>query len=96
MATKRIDTSGYTTFAQIKERLDDIAGQVKRKDVPLERSLDLFDEAIALGSKAVDMVDTTNFSAEEREKLQGEAAVEGSDEKSAPEASPSDNTSKES
>ncbi len=70
MATKRIDTSEYTTFAQIKERLDDIAGQVKRKDVPLERSLDLFDEAIALGSKAVDFVDTAPADEAERASAQ--------------------------
>ncbi len=56
---KRIDTSSYTTFSQITERLDEIVVQVKRKDVPLESSLDLFDEAIALGSKAVDFVDTS-------------------------------------
>ena len=56
---KRIDTSSYTTFSQITERLDEIVAQVKRKDVPLESSLDLFDEAIALGSKAVDFVDTS-------------------------------------
>ncbi len=73
MAAKRIDTSGYTTFAQIKERLDDIAGQVKRKDVPLERSLDLFDEAIALGSKAVDFVDTAPADEEERASAQPDA-----------------------
>ena len=55
---RRIDTSGYQTFAQITERLDQIVIQVRKKDVPLETSLDLFEEAIALGSKAVDFVDT--------------------------------------
>lgn len=53
----KIDTSAYTTFDEIAGRLDEIAGQVRQKDTSLERSLDLFDEAIALGSKAVDMVD---------------------------------------
>ena len=43
--------------------------QVRNKDVSLEHSLDLFDEAIALGSKAVDMVDTTEFTAEEEARL---------------------------
>lgn len=93
---RKPDVSAYKSFEQITDRLDEIVGQVRDKNTSLERSLDLFDEAIALGSKAVDMVDTTNFSAEEREKLQGEATAEDSDEKSAPEASPSDNTSKES
>lgn len=55
---RRIDTSEYKTFGQITERLDQIVGQVRKKDLPLETSLDLFEEAIALGSKAVDFVDT--------------------------------------
>lgn len=62
---KKIDTSQYRTFSQISERLDEIVGQVKRNDVPLERSLDLFDEAIALGSKAIDFVDTAPADADE-------------------------------
>ncbi|MBR3234474.1 MAG: exodeoxyribonuclease VII small subunit, partial [Atopobiaceae bacterium] len=69
---RKPDVSAYKSFEQITDRLDEIVGQVRDKNTSLERSLDLFDEAIALGSKAVDMVDTTNFSAEEREKLQGE------------------------
>lgn len=51
------DVSQYQSFDQITRRLDDIVGAVRDRDVSLERSLDLFDEAIALGSKAVDMVD---------------------------------------
>ena len=63
------DTSAYKTFDQITGRLDQIVDQVRDKDTSLEHSLDLFDEAIALGSKAVDLVDSTDFSAEERDKL---------------------------
>ena len=59
----------YQTFDQITDRLDDIVSQGRNKDVSLEHSLDLFDEAIALGSKAVDMVDTTEFTAEEEARL---------------------------
>ena len=64
--TKRIDTSAYQTFGQITERLEEIVTQVRRKDVPLESSLDLYDEAIALGSKAVDFVDTAQVLPEEK------------------------------
>ncbi len=70
----RVDTSKYQTFPQITERLDDIMAQVRDKEISLERSLDLFDEAIALGSKAVEMVDATDFSPEEAAKLEEEAA----------------------
>lgn len=66
---KKPDISRYKTFDQISDRLDDIIGQVRNKDTSLERSLDLFDEAIALGSAAVDLVDTTNFSPEEEALL---------------------------
>ncbi|MDO4538413.1 MAG: exodeoxyribonuclease VII small subunit [Coriobacteriales bacterium] len=73
---KRVDTSGYTTFDQITTRLDEIVGQVRKKDLSLESSLDLFDEAIALGSKAVDFVDTSPVTAQEINEVQeAEAAV---------------------
>lgn len=72
----RPDTSRYQTFGDITGRLDDIVAQVRDKDVSLERSLDLFDEAIALGSKAVDLVDATDFSPEEEAKLDEAQAKE--------------------
>ena len=63
------DTSGYERFSDVTERLDEIIASVRDKDTSLERSLDLFDEAIALGTRAVDLVDKAAFSAEERERL---------------------------
>ena len=77
----KIDTSEYQSFDQITARLDSIVVQVRDKNVSLEHSLDLFDEAIALGSKAVNMVDTTEFTPEEEERLvQTQAAGDVSDE----------------
>ena len=76
----KIDTSEYQSFDQITARLDSIVDQVRDKNVSLEHSLDLFDEAIALGSKAVNMVDTTEFTPEEEERLvQAQAAGEATD-----------------
>ena len=75
---RRIDTSGYQTFGQITERLDQIVVQVRKKDVPLETSLDLFEEAIALGSKAVDFVDTAPV--DDSESSGDDAVRERSDE----------------
>ncbi len=49
-------------FDEITERLDEIIAQVRSKDTSLERSLALFDEAIELGSRAVDMVDSVDRS----------------------------------
>lgn len=58
-----------TTFDDITERLDEIIAQVRSKDTSLERSLDLFDEAIELGSRAVDMVDSFELSPREADML---------------------------
>lgn len=76
----RVDVSQYQTFGQINDRLDELVGQVRDKDVSLERSLDLFDEAIALGSKAVSLVDATDFTPEEEARL-AEAEKDGQPEK---------------
>ena len=57
------------TFDDITERLDEIIAAVRSKDTSLERSLDLFDEAIRLGSKAVDMVDQFELSPREADLL---------------------------
>ena len=43
--------SAVHTFDDITERLDEIVATVRSKDTSLERSLDLFDEAIKLGSR---------------------------------------------
>ena len=82
---RRVDVSAYQTFGDITERLDDIVAQVRDKDVSLERSLDLFDEAIALGSKAVSLVDATDFSPEEEARLaETEAQAEMTEEPAGP------------
>lgn len=76
---RRPDVSAYRSFDQITDRLDEIIGQVRDKDTSLEHSLDLFDEAIALGSKAVDLVDATDFSPAERERLRDVPMVDPGD-----------------
>ena len=60
--------STVRTFDDVMARMDDIVTAVRAKDASLEHSLDLFDEAIALGSKAVGMVD--NFELSDREAAQ--------------------------
>lgn len=59
-------------FDEISDRLDEIISTVRSKDTSLERSLDLFDEAIALGSKAVEMVDKFELTPREAEQLEEE------------------------
>lgn len=59
-------------FDEISGRLDEIIATVRSKDTSLERSLDLFDEAIALGSKAVEMVDKFELTPREADQLEQE------------------------
>ena len=77
------------TFEDITTRLDEIIATVRSKDTSLERSLDLFDEAIKLGSKAVELVDSFDMSPTEAAMLEeaqdspidadSDAATEASD-----------------
>lgn len=73
-------------FDEITERLDEIIAQVRSKDTSLERSLDLFDEAIELGSRAVDMVDSFELSSREADMLDAELATEAQSEQPAEQA----------
>ena len=84
------DTSGYERFSDVTARLDEIIADVRNKDTSLERSLDLFDEAIALGTRAVDLVDKAAFSPEERERL---AEPVSSEQDAEPETSSDDSES---
>lgn len=61
------DTQG--NFDDLTLRLDEIIAQVRSKDTSLERCLDLFDEAIEIGSHAVDMVDTLELTPREEDRL---------------------------
>lgn len=79
-------THAYEHFSDITHRLDEIASAVKSKDISLEATLDLFDEAIALGARAVTLVDVP--------KDLDDAAVDASTsddaEKTAPDADAAD------
>ena len=59
------DTSTYT---QHKERLEEIVLQIRAKDIPLEKSLDLYDEALAIGTRCVEQLEQTDFTVEELEQ----------------------------
>jgi exodeoxyribonuclease VII small subunit len=52
-----------STFETTRARLDDIVGQVRRKDVSLEQSLDLLEEAVRLVNQCNDLIDQTSFKA---------------------------------
>jgi len=56
-----------SSYLRVKNHLDDIAAQIRQKDLPLEKALDLYEEAIRLGNSCADLIDTTDFSLEELE-----------------------------
>ena len=66
-----------SSYLQTRERLEEIVTQIKAKDIPLEKSLDLYEEALRLGASCAEMIDNTDFSSEE---LEGVAdAADGED-----------------
>jgi exodeoxyribonuclease VII small subunit len=52
-----------STFETTRARLDDIVTQVRRKDVSLEQSLDMLEEAVRLVNQCNDLIDQTSFRA---------------------------------
>ena len=58
-----------SSYLRVKSHLDDIAKQIRAKDLPLEKALDLYEEAIRLGNTCADLIDTTDFSLEELEMV---------------------------
>jgi len=82
-------TDDRSTFETTKSRLEDIVVQVRRKDVSLEQSLDMLEEAVRLVNQCNDLIDQTSWRAPVDESA--ETTVAGSDAESAPgEAEPVD------
>ncbi len=65
-----------TSYTQHKERLEEIVLQVRAKDMPLEKSLDLYDEALAIGARCVERLEQTDFTSEELESVAGHPEVD--------------------
>lgn len=65
MPARPAHASSQENFNEMTGRLEAIVQEVRKKDVSLERSLDLFDEALELGSHAISLVDATDMSPEE-------------------------------
>ena len=63
-------------YSREKQRLEEIVLQTRSKDVPLEKSLDLYDEAIAIGTRCVEQLEKTDFTAEELETVAEHLEVE--------------------
>lgn len=55
----------YSTFSEVRARLDEIVVEVRKKDLSLEKSLDLYEEAIQLGNRCAELVDKPDYTPEE-------------------------------
>lgn len=64
-------------YSDVQQRLDEIVTQVKRKDLSLAESLDLLNEAIALGNQAIDLVDIPDHTDESEHQKSGDADAQG-------------------
>jgi exodeoxyribonuclease VII small subunit len=61
-----------STFEVTRARLEDIVTQARRKDVSLEQSLDLLEEAVRLVNQCNELIDQTSF----RATVEGDGAAE--------------------
>ncbi|MDR1082852.1 MAG: exodeoxyribonuclease VII small subunit [Coriobacteriales bacterium] len=68
-----------SSYARTLERLEEIVAQVKAKDISLEKSLDLYEEALRLGNRCAEMIDHTDFSVEELTNAEKAVFAEGPD-----------------
>jgi len=66
-------------FTEVRGRLEEIVHDIRDKDLSLEKSLDLYEEAIRLGNLCSDLIDKTDFSAEELSALEAASAEDQPD-----------------
>lgn len=64
------------TFAQARTRLEEIVVQVRKKDVSLEKSLDLLEEGVRLANVCTELSDHTEWRAIVEEQASGDGSAE--------------------
>lgn len=52
-----MDAASDRSFTEIRDRLEEIASQVRGDDTALDKALDLYDEAVKLGMKATELLE---------------------------------------
>lgn len=56
MSADSVDGTVPQTFDAVNSRLEEIASAVRDKDLSLEKSIDLFEEAVRLSNAALDLI----------------------------------------
>lgn len=51
------------SYSQAKGRLDDIVVEVRKKDISLEKSLDLLEEGVRLANRCTEIIDQADWDA---------------------------------
>ena len=51
------------SYSQAKGRLDDIVVEVRKKDISLEKSLDLLEEGVRLANRCTELIDQADWEA---------------------------------
>jgi len=72
------------SFSQTRARLEDIVTQVRKKDVSLEKSLDLLEEGVRLANQCTELIDHADWgsempTSEQAEPDQDVGVIEGSE-----------------
>lgn len=49
------------SYAQAKERLDELVVEVRKKDISLEKSLDLLEEGVRLANQCTELIDQADW-----------------------------------
>lgn len=61
-------SNSYETFGEVRARLDEIVTEVRKKDLSLERSLDLYEEAIQLANRCAELIDKSDYTEQEAQE----------------------------
>ena len=64
------------SYAEAKERLDVLVDEVRKKDISLEKSLDLLEEGVRLANQCTELIDQADWDAllPENDEVQGESS----------------------
>lgn len=72
-------TDEQFSYSQAKGRLDEIVAEVRKKDISLEKSLDLLEEGVSLANKCTELIDQADWAAAEQGAEADEAVEQNAD-----------------
>lgn len=74
------------SYSAAKERLDEMVVEIRRKDISLEKSLDLLEEAVALVNRCNEMIDQADWEEIPEDADELDATLDASEESTKAEA----------